>query len=1570
MATDAAAEDFVTIVPVGENRLSAKDPSFVTVLTVGAITGAAEIIVRRPRGERLGLGLKFEGGSAAAEKVRRLLVQSCAENSPAATAQAPWGKLIPGDEILAIDGVPVSELTRIDCVRRLKDSDESLTLLVRHFEMDNKTVENGADVTDAAIIPKQPSEIVRPTTLPPPVPPRKLGKKNSFKDKPTLQTVGEQNNAISEGQQHSLNDKETLLNGKHNGISTITKLSRKSSFDSHILRQNKEGISYFKKGSPEEVRRLVRRLSDGKAMPAEADVYIDLLSTEWERCLLLADAESDDTGSSISTVVERLGSITNSVENSIPSTPTMQPKTIDIQKVLNCIENIDTNILNDMTSKNFLEKQIDLNSESKTIEKTSSLNILNGHDATASLSLLTENSTSIKKIYHNDKNNNNTIISNNTNNIEMLKRTKTDQTMEKPKPMPRNTKIERSASEKKPRTLPIPEIAAPTVLDSLLTPTKKNCIETWLQRSEAEMKNKTVEKLEDNMVQEILPRLIDFVPKHQFKDGSSESPTLARPTTAPPPPPTETREDGSGASLDTIGELDETADVTANVKPLVVIETKADRKSSFERNFWEDRINKSDADDKNLSNDETPLPSCSRQPPDGVETPSDTVEKTPELPTRLPPRLVNTWHNSSTGTRSRFSYSSRTQDARSEASVKDKIAMFSNDHAVSTDRIDKCGTLPTRSASSARKNAAAFSSSYSDVSSLDRRLTKSQDNLDDMPKVYKRHTERPEVLGAIETVASAPVYNLTKIHKPLQAKSKPLFYGSTTILPSSPDTSFAQQVYHARSVSEDNSVSIKTNTSSHKSNLEYLIEQRKKSMSKLRGLVIPEVQGPIVDLPEIKVQDPVSKSFLLKSDLNRSNYKPSKPNDTKPMTLNDAKWKVNLLPNNIPKYSPAFKRKSLQVYTPSSLSKESTPERSFNDRVEAFSKLNNKTNAALASRASLDSNGRTITASFSSKALNNTSTLPKKDYKDILNNIRDCKNVEVKTCTATDVIDSDNDSAMSSTQSSYRSSASSPMHALDNVESDNSRLSPKITEYSTYSLVKTEVPSKRIVTDRGPEEYIKRNICRSVSSDTNVSLSSSAGSAATSGSQASCSSLESSVADSDKRKVSKAYNIDTINRRNILASAKCRSGRDVKLKSPVVETKFSHESCDGSPSPVLKSSERLSTLTPPVSAVSNKGENRRRNKIIADTDSDSDSDTNVRQRKPDYKNTRLKRNSSSTSKNNKQNESNLDSPKIEDAPKVISEKIIKEIKKAGLDDFTTNKVKSLSNKSVNDIVKVEKVEINKDEKNIKTTDVPLQSKNGRLEISNGKSIIPKGNHLPKSNKTIESSLSNNKTDINLTDNIKISTQIIRLKRGAGSGVGVILAGGIDCEAKDVTVHRVLADSVAAKAGLKRGVKVRSINGYPMSGLTHAQSVTILKEQRSEVVIEIENEIQQIASEAGCGSDKAESNDRLKCGEGVLPDNGKSASSVVSVIVEKAGGGAGLGFGLDGGRDSPRGDCPLTIKKLFAGGAAAQSGRVLVGAELLSAGGQSMEGFTRTQAWAALKALPAGPVCLVLKNPKD
>ncbi|XP_038207951.1 uncharacterized protein LOC119829494 [Zerene cesonia] len=1528
METGAVAEEFITIVPVGDTKPAVRDPSFVTILTVGAASGAAEIIVQRPRGARLGLGLKFEGGSAAAEKVRRLLVQSCADDSPAAKAIAPWGKLIPGDEILAIDGVSVSDLTRIDCVRRLKDSDEKLTLLVRHFEsedkMDNNTIaEKEIDRSSLQ------HEITRPTTLPPPVPPRKLGKKNSFKDKSTLQTVGEQNTLVNMEKQSKM---ENSVNNQ-NSSSAVIKLSRKSSFDSHLFRQNKESLACLKKGSPEEVRRLVRRLSDGKAIPPEAEVYIDLLSNEWERCLAMADAESDDTGSSISTVIDRLGSMANSVENSIPSTPIMQQKSIDIQKVLNSIENIDNNILKDLANKKIKEQKID--ASDRKVEKYTLIQESKNKNIVQSNTAISKDFISIQnKMPQSDKNNNtvdenaapkSTLKDSVNNNQEVIQ--------EKPKPMPRNTKVERSASERKRRPIPIPELSSTPIIDQLLTPTKKNCIETWLQRSEAEMNNKSTEKAEENSVPEILPRLIDFVPKSQFVESTSEAPACIRPTTAPPPPPVENREDGSGASLDTIGELDESSDVTDNAKPRIDNDSSK-RKSSFDKSFWNDRVSRSDAEDKSLSNDETPVPTCPRQPPDGVETPSDAIEKTPDLPTRLPPRMPAGWP----GTRPRFSYMLRTQDARSEASVKDKIAMFSSDHAMSSDRLDKCGTLPVRSHSTLRKSVTPYAKNYSEISSLDRRLTKSQDNLDESPCIYKRHSERPEVLGGVEIskveMKSNKINNESDLHKPL-------FYGSTTTLTS--EALFSRPGFHSRSISEDSTNS----TGSHKSNLEYLIEQRKKSMSKLRGLAIPEMQSPIVDLPEIKVQDNLSKTFLQKYS------KPEIKNDTivkssKPSTFNENKWKTNFLPNNIPKYSPAFKRKSLQVYTPSCLSKESTPERKFAEKIDTISKNGNLYSAQKPQRSTTD---------LARATLFNYSPQYKQFNRNGFNHANDFKNVEVKICTATEVVDSDNDSAMSSTQSSYRSSASSPMHNLDNIESDNSRMSPRISHYATYLHSKSEFLAKPISIDKSNNEFIKRKVCRSVSSDTNVSLSSSAGSAATSGSQASCSSLESSVADSDKRRVSKTYNVDTINRRNILASAKCRSGRDITLKSPVIETKFSHESHDRSPSPEHKTSERLSTLPSTVSAITNKGETRRRNKVIVESDSDSDSEITIRQRKSDFKNTRLKRNSS-TSNKNKQNSLPLETDKNDEMPCVIKDKIMNEINKAGLEDYNTNLNKRKSSENIKQNSKHNIISgkwrneenNNTDFKSQKVLDdaMTARSKNNNVSVNNSTAL-----QTPKAKPN------------NARSSTIIKTQTYHLKKGNGTGVGLILAGGIDCEAKDVTVHRVLSDSIAAKAGIEKGTKVRSINGCSTTGLTHAQSVSILKEQRPEVVIEIENDTQGSFME--CGSENAESKGQLDLNKAYKGDN-ITSGSVVTVVLEKAGGGAGLGFGLDGGRDSPNGDRALTIKKLFAGGAAAQSGRVIVGAELLSAGGQSFEGFTRTQAWAALKALPAGQVVLVLKNP--
>lgn len=75
------------------------------------------------------------------------------------------------------------------------------------------------------------------------------------------------------------------------------------------------------------------------------------------------------------------------------------------------------------------------------------------------------------------------------------------------------------------------------------------------------------------------------------------------------------------------------------------------------------------------------------------------------------------------------------------------------------------------------------------------------------------------------------------------------------------------------------------------------------------------------------------------------------------------------------------------------------------------------------------------------------------------------------------------------------------------------------------------------------------------------------------------------------------------------------------------------------------------------------------------------------------------------------------------------------------------------------------------------------------------------------------------------------------KENPTGSVGITLAGGADCEIKEITIHRVLAHSIADKDGrVQRGDRILSINGRSTQGLTHRESIAVLKQPRSEVVL--------------------------------------------------------------------------------------------------------------------------------------
>uniref|UniRef100_A0A182PAX2 PDZ domain-containing protein n=1 Tax=Anopheles epiroticus TaxID=199890 RepID=A0A182PAX2_9DIPT len=292
----------------GDGQMEQQDDSqFVTVLSInhgaggpGRQSNAPEVVlVYRLPGERLGFGLKFQGGTKSNEKIQRLFIQSCAENSPASRVQASWGHLREGDEILEIDGVSVSRMTRIECVKCLKDSNVAIKLLVRNGEGKVRnfygemlaaggvgatgTTENGGvgggGGGGGGVVGGEIPERKGAPPPPPPVPPRKLNKRKQMTVEQPQQN-GASTNDVGGGGPPSKQMPGTALLTVGGGSS-----------------------------GP---------VSEPLVPPPDADTYSNLFAADDISDLI---SESDDTASTISTVVDKFSicSSLSSEDYTIPS---------------------------------------------------------------------------------------------------------------------------------------------------------------------------------------------------------------------------------------------------------------------------------------------------------------------------------------------------------------------------------------------------------------------------------------------------------------------------------------------------------------------------------------------------------------------------------------------------------------------------------------------------------------------------------------------------------------------------------------------------------------------------------------------------------------------------------------------------------------------------------------------------------------------------------------------------------------------------------------------------------------------------------------------------------------------------------------------------------------------------------------------------------------------------------------------------------------------------------------------------------------------------------------------------
>uniref|UniRef100_A0A4W2FWE6 Interleukin 16 n=1 Tax=Bos indicus x Bos taurus TaxID=30522 RepID=A0A4W2FWE6_BOBOX len=177
------------------------------------------------------------------------------------------------------------------------------------------------------------------------------------------------------------------------------------------------------------------------------------------------------------------------------------------------------------------------------------------------------------------------------------------------------------------------------------------------------------------------------------------------------------------------------------------------------------------------------------------------------------------------------------------------------------------------------------------------------------------------------------------------------------------------------------------------------------------------------------------------------------------------------------------------------------------------------------------------------------------------------------------------------------------------------------------------------------------------------------------------------------------------------------------------------------------------------------------------------------------------------------------------------------------------------------------------------------------------------------------------------------------------------------------VHRVFPNGLASQEGtIQKGNEVLSINGKSLKGATHNDALAILRQAREprQAVIVTRRPTLEATTDLNSSTDSSGS-------ASVTSDVSieSAEATVCTVTLEKTS--AGLGFSLEGGKGSLHGDKPLTVNRIFKGLASEQSDTVQPGDEIVHLAGTAMQGLTRFEAWNIIKALPDGPVTIVLRR---
>lgn len=385
-----------------------------------------------------------------------------------------------------------------------------------------------------------------------------------------------------------------------------------------------------------------------------------------------------------------------------------------------------------------------------------------------------------------------------------------------------------------------------------------------------------------------------------------------------------------------------------------------------------------------------------------------------------------------------------------------------------------------------------------------------------------------------------------------------------------------------------------------------LMEKRKKNISKLKGLIIPEkpeisvTSAAICNLPEIKIKTPSSflgsTEFLERSQqyehpsimkqpipLERTVSNPDrkqptsyerKRNNSVDNTIDQVDIARNLERetrkatstwdlNDIPKYSPAFKRKSLTVYektkqlpTDANTKKVSPPKpprKSYegkinNDQIDALIsfdriKENCKTRKISATKiSSSESDGCTADKSTDNESTENrarkTSENPKYDV----------------------ISSSENKQSKSNLISDWNTKATIPEKGIERLKPSDRLSVKKLNIHTTaYETETSESDNDSAISSNvsPPLSPMKRDEIEIRSQQRKISTNSSSSSTLTSGDDT-IHYLAGERGDAAPKRILKPQSVEAVNRKNVLSSAKFRSG-DKTNDPPAKDNDIIHE---------------------------------------------------------------------------------------------------------------------------------------------------------------------------------------------------------------------------------------------------------------------------------------------------------------------------------------------------------------------------------------------------------------------------